>query len=76
MMPVKFELTGFRSFGRFCEKNRNERLLKNRKRVAADDNNTGGEVHRVVQALDSGCRFAVENKVGAHAQWRVHAEFH
>src|SRR5437879_7173552 len=46
-------------------------LLKDRERIAASDNNTGGKIHGVVQTLNSCNRLAAENEGVAHG---FHAE--
>jgi len=81
---VQFELAGFRSFCRFCQKSCNlgrvqrmktagclESLLENRKRIAAGDDDAGWQIHRVVEAFHGGGGFTLKNKVVAH---RLHTE--
>src|SRR5271167_2551285 len=81
---IKLELAGFRGFRRFCKKRCNlgrverlettgrvESLLKNRLRIAARNDDTRREVHRIVEALHGAGGFTHENKVVAH---RLHAE--
>jgi len=46
-------------------------LLKDRERIAASDNNTGGKIHGVVQTLNGCNRLAAENEGVAHG---FHAE--
>src|SRR4029077_4724602 len=80
----KFELASLRSLCRFFEKSCNlgrthrlktvcgaESLLKDRKRIAASDDDTGREIHSVRQTLDRRNSLASENDLIAH--W-FHAE--
>ncbi len=48
-----------------------EGLVKDRKRIAACDDNAGGKIHRIVQTLDCGSGLALENEMVAHG---FHAE--
>src|SRR5258707_1101257 len=81
---VKFELARFRGFCRFCEKGCDmgsvrglespsgmESLPKNRERIAASDDDTGGKIHGIAQTLDSRNSVALQNEGVAH---RFHAE--
>src|SRR5438270_8292413 len=81
---VKFELARFRRFCRICKKGRDmgrvhglkspscmDSLLKDRERIAASDNDTGGKIHGVVQTLNCCNGLAAENEGVAHG---FHAE--
>src|SRR4029077_90446 len=76
---VGFELASLRSPQRFCQKRRDlgrahrlksacgaESLLKDLKRIAPSDDNTGREIHGVVQTLYRGSGLASENDFIAH----------
>ena len=84
---VKFELAGFRSSCRFCQKSCKlervqrvktatclENLLENRKRIAACDNDAGWQIHCVVEAFHGGGGFTLKNEVVAHWLDTEHAD--
>src|SRR6266550_8498218 len=84
---IELELPRSRSLCCFCEKRGNlgrihrlktasslKSLLKNRERVTARDNNTGGKIHSIVKALHrTGC-LAFENNVVTHRLHTEHAD--
>ena len=76
---VEFELAGFCRLCRLGEKSCYlgrvhrlkspgglEGLLKDRKRIAARDDDAGGKIHRIVQTLDRGSGLATEYEMVAH----------
>src|ERR1700676_3231104 len=84
---IKLKLAYFRSLCCFCKKGRNsgrvqrlktagrmESLLKDGQRIAAGDDDTGGEIHGVVKALHGGGGLALENDVVTHRLHTQHAD--
>src|SRR5438128_11284497 len=84
---IKLELADFCGFRSFCQKRCEfgrikrlktagslERLLKNRKRIAAGNDDASGKVHRIVKAFHGRGCVALENKVVTHRLHTEHAD--